>query len=89
MDSFGIQIQTVCMELVTKWHGEFKEDQHKEWSLVVFMIKKKSLISFWKDNAKAGDAYNNVDKKLKLFACVDVCTANSNFKFIKGKYPKK
>jgi len=50
--------------------------------------KKKSLISFWKDNAKAGDAYNNVDKKLKLFACVDVCTANSNFKFIKGKYPK-
>jgi len=27
------------------------------------MIKKKSLISFWKDNAKAGDAYNNVDKK--------------------------
>jgi len=52
------------------------------------MIKKKSLISFWKDNAKAGDAYNNVDKKLKLFACVDVCTANSNFKFIKGKYPK-
>jgi len=54
----------------------------------VVFDRKKGIISFYKDNSKVGDAFNNVDKKFKLFGSVDVCTANSNFKFIKGKYPK-
>jgi len=55
----------------------------------VFNRKKKGMVTFFKDNAFAGDAFSNIDKKAKLFPCVDCCTVGSQFKFIKGKFPKK
>jgi len=50
--------------------------------------RKKGIITFFKDGANVGDAFNSIDKKLKLFPCVDCCSSGSQFKFIKGKYGK-
>jgi len=51
--------------------------------------RKKLIISYYKDNAKIGDAWKLTDKKIKLMPVIDCCSANASFKFIKGKYPKK
>jgi len=51
--------------------------------------RKKGMITFFKDLKKAGDSHNGVDKKIKFFATIDSCTSGAQYKFIKGKYPKK
>jgi len=52
-------------------------------------FRKKMVISYIKDGNKVGDAWQLSDKKIKLMPVIDCCTSGSQFKFIKGKYPKK
>jgi len=55
----------------------------------IFDKKKKGIVSFLLNEKRVGDAFSGIDKKAKLFACIDSCTNGANFKFIKAKYPKK
>jgi len=52
-------------------------------------FRKKMIISYIKDGSKVDDAWQLSDKKIKLHAAIDCCSSGSQFKFIKGKYPKK
>jgi len=52
-------------------------------------IRKKMIISYYKDGTKTGDAWKLTDKKIKLMPVIDCCSNAASFKFIKGKYPKK
>jgi len=51
--------------------------------------RKKLVITYCKEGSSVGDGWQLNDKKAKFFAVVDSCTNGSQFKFIKGKYPKK
>jgi len=55
----------------------------------VVFDRKKMIVSYIKDGNKVGDAWQLSDKKIKLMPVIDCCTSGSQFKFIKGKYPKK
>jgi len=56
--------------------------------LGVEFFRKKGIIGYYSNGSYIKDAFNNIDKKAKLFPLFELCGSGCTFKFVKPKFKK-